>query len=127
MMTIEILKGPNQTADEEGWEHFAYELRLHYDGRTMDTPWKQGVGITDAPNAQDVAEAMFSDASTVTNCETFEEWAGDLGYDADSRKAEAIYKAVQDQTEKLRELLGDDFDHYAEASDPETAARLITR
>ena len=31
------------------------------------------------------------------------------GYDTDSRKAEATYRAVQRQTKGLRRLMGDDF------------------
>jgi hypothetical protein len=45
----------------------------------------------------------------------FEEWARDLGFDPDSRKAEGMYKAVQASTAKLSKLLGEDFDAFMRA------------
>lgn len=37
---------------------------------------------------------------------TFEDWALGLGYDTDSRKAEAIYRTCQDTAAKLVKLFG---------------------
>jgi hypothetical protein len=44
------------------------------------------------PDVVDVWWSAMQDASGVLLCSTFEEWAGELGYDSDSRKAEEIYK-----------------------------------
>jgi hypothetical protein len=38
----------------------------------------------------------------------FEEWAADLGYDPDSRKAEKLFKTCEKQAGRLRSFLGDD-------------------
>ena len=46
--------------------------------------------------------------SDVLNAGTFEEWAGDFGYDLDSRNAEKIYRACLDNALKLRAMLGND-------------------
>jgi hypothetical protein len=61
-----------------------------------------------------VLEALLSDAS-VAGYDQFEEWAADLGYDPDSRKAEKVYQACVEQTAQLRQLLGDDFETFVEA------------
>jgi hypothetical protein len=53
---------------------------------------------------------MCSDATGAD--QPFEDWAADYGYDADSRKAEATYRAVVAQTKQLRALLLDKFDAY---------------
>lgn len=38
--------------------------------------------------------------------DTFEEWAGEFGYDTDSRQAEATFRACQENSRKLLSLLG---------------------
>ena len=38
---------------------------------------------------------------------SFEEWAGDFGYDSDSRRAEATYNACVESAKKLKEFLGE--------------------
>lgn len=52
------------------------------------------------PDAADVVHCLLMDASGTD--ETFEEWAGNLGYDPDSRKAEGIFKACRDVAAALR-------------------------
>ena len=44
------------------------------------------------PKPEDVLYSLLSD-SEVLNYRGFEDWASSMGYDTDSRKAEAIYKA----------------------------------
>lgn len=58
------------------------------------------------PDSSDVIYSLVSD-SDVLDCSTFEEWAGNLGYDPDSRKAEAIYRACLEIALKLRNSIGD--------------------
>lgn len=59
------------------------------------------------PNTLDVIYSLTSD-SDVLDCGTFEEWASNLGYNTDSRKAEAIYRACLEIALKLRNALGDE-------------------
>ena len=59
------------------------------------------------PKLADVLHSLASDADVI-DCGTFEEWAGDLGYDTDSRKAEGIYRACLKIALKLRNALGED-------------------
>lgn len=58
------------------------------------------------PDAASVLDCLASDASTLENASGFEDWAVELGYDSDSRKAERTYRAIQQQTERLRQFLG---------------------
>lgn len=39
---------------------------------------------------------------------TFEDWAGEFGYDTDSRKAEKTYRACQDGALRLKKILSED-------------------
>lgn len=58
------------------------------------------------PEAAGVLYCLASDAGGVQNSRGFEDWAADLGYDADSRKAEAIYRACCDMALALQRWLG---------------------
>ena len=71
----------------------------------------RSVGIRDvlwpAPDGADILWCLLSDASAL-DCGTFEEWASDLGYDTDSRKAEKTYRACLAIGLALRAALGND-------------------
>lgn len=58
------------------------------------------------PKAEDVLDCIASDAAGFINARGFEDWASEYGYDTDSRKAEATYRAVEAETIALRKLLG---------------------
>lgn len=58
------------------------------------------------PDPVDVLASLVRD-SDVLDAGGFENWAGDLGYDTDSRSAEAIYRACLDVSLKLRSALGE--------------------
>lgn len=57
------------------------------------------------PPLWDILSSLASD-SDVLNYSSFEDWALELGYDADSRKAEKIYQDCLKQALALRNLLG---------------------
>lgn len=58
------------------------------------------------PKSEDVIYSLIMD-SDVLNYSNFEDWAGDMGYDSDSRKAESIYRACLEIALKLRNGLGE--------------------
>lgn len=59
------------------------------------------------PDALDVIYSLVMD-SDVLDAGGFEKWAGDLGYDTDSRAAESIYRACLDIALKLRAGIGEE-------------------
>ena len=59
-----------------------------------------------APLLTEVLYSLVMD-SDVLDAGTFEQWAGDLGYDTDSRKAENIYRACLENALRLRVMIGD--------------------
>lgn len=68
------------------------------------------------PDETNVIASLVSD-SDVLNYSSFEEWAGDFGYDADSRKAESIYRQCLEIALKLLDALGESaMDKLAEAA-----------
>ena len=60
-----------------------------------------------APELADVLHSLASDADVI-HYPGFEQWAADTGYDADSRKAESIYRACLATALKLRAMLGNE-------------------
>lgn len=64
------------------------------------------------PTVADVLSALLGSASALE--ETFEEWCQSFGYDEDSRTAERTYLACQQETIKVKQLLGKLFDKARE-------------
>ena len=58
------------------------------------------------PKLADVLHSLAMDADAI-EYKDFEAWASEFGYDVDSRKAEATYRACLDIALKLRAAMGD--------------------
>jgi hypothetical protein len=103
---------PSYTSDMDSMDWWNVTLTMH--GRQMVIPFGMGSGHRSAePTAHDVLSAILSDASSIENArDDFEEWAGDYGYDTDSRTAERTYNQTVKQTDQLRAFLGDLYDTY---------------
>lgn len=78
-----------------GWAYGTkvWDVTLKLGKSRLTTRFHTGPGLKDRPTAADVLSCLLSDASSYRNAGHFGEWANDMGYDDDSRKAEAIYKA----------------------------------
>lgn len=59
------------------------------------------------PDPVDVIWSLSRDADVI-DAGGFDQWAADLGYDTDSRKAEATYRACLEIALQLRAAIGDD-------------------
>jgi hypothetical protein len=59
-----------------------------------------------APELHDVMHSLVLDASAL-DAGSFEEWAGDFGYETDSRSAEKIYHQCMEIALRLRAMIGD--------------------
>lgn len=106
---------PNMHSDPE-WMRQAshYKCTLRVGRKQMTTYFSQGCAHTSEPTVADVLNCLASDASCVScvrggqlQTVDFEDFARDLGYDEDSRKAERTYRQTIKQTEKLISLLGE--------------------
>lgn len=58
----------------------------------------------DAPHPIDIINCLLMDASAAE--QTFDEWCSDFGCDPDSRKAEATYRACDENGKRLYRVLG---------------------
>jgi hypothetical protein len=123
---LTILESHGTRRDEDGWEHYAYTVRLNRGDESMRVPWRQGLGLTDPPTAADVLESLLSDAAGAGG--DFDDWCADYGYDTDSRKAYATWEAVKAHTAELADLLGEDFETavYPQDESPEEVIERLT-
>lgn len=56
----------------------------------------------------DALWCIATDCQSVMNCGSFEEWAGEFGYDTDSRQAEKTYNECVSNYMALKRAIGDD-------------------
>lgn len=106
-------KGLNTSQDN--WQRYSFTVTLKRDGQKITMPYHMGIGHakdgqTPAPKLIEVLDSLRLDASSAD--ESFEDFCANFGYDPDSRKALATYKACQKARVKVQALLGDDFDAF---------------
>ena len=118
---IDARYGVDHVLDDE-WKHDEWKRTAHpwtvtlrYHGRRLTVPFFMGSALDHEPTAADVLSCLLSDATSFENAGSFEEWAREYGFDTDSRKAERIYRELENLAPKVRRLLGDDFDTFARA------------
>jgi hypothetical protein len=100
---------PNMESAGADMDHWRVVLRR---GKArMTVYFSKGRGHNGAePSAQEVINCIAQDASALD--QDFADWAGDLGYDIDSRKVHRTYTICRRQAERLRKFLGEE--HYTE-------------
>ena len=60
------------------------------------------------PTAEDLLGSLLMDAQSYDNTRDFEDWAADMGGNADSRKLYAVWQATAENMRRLRAFLGRD-------------------
>lgn len=104
-----------RASDDDGkWEHHEYKVVIRWQGRMMRSTFSQGMAY--AKDNVDVGELLSSLAEDYLSGQdqTFEEWAGDYGYDTDSRKAYAIYEALKENRKRMDRVFGDEVGNFVE-------------
>jgi hypothetical protein len=96
----------------------SYNVTLFYQGRRMTFDfWDSLAGSGTDFDSPEASYEMLDNLLSGTvgeeyGARNFEEFADEFGYDKDSRKAEAIFKACMKQTKKLEHLLGEDMKKF---------------
>lgn len=89
-----------------------WRVTLTYQGRQLTTDFYGGSMVTN-PEAADVVSSLILDGTC--GDQSFKDFCADFGYDVDSRKAEQTWKACAAMTPKIKRLLGNDFETFANA------------
>lgn len=100
---------PGLSADDWRKDTDPWTVTLSFQGRSMKIPFWTGYGWKSAPTTADVMRCLVSDAGTLENSSDATEWADELGYDYDP-DVEDRYDRVVQQTQDLKELLGEHFE-----------------
>lgn len=89
-------------------QRIAYEIEHGLSAANL--PGGQIIGRSKAPILPDIESVLASLTmdSDVIDYATYEEWADNFGYDPDSRKGEATYRACLEIALKLRAAIGED-------------------
>ena len=93
-------------------DHYLIGIYIRPEGedqRLFTLYYSKGVGHEGTPpEITEVLNCLQLDAAMLDQASDFEDWAARLGYDPDSRAAERIYSGCIEQTDRLRDFLGDD-------------------
>ncbi len=85
---------------------YRYLLCLKHGDEKLVIAWRQGK--QEKPKLADLLDNLASVCSSVEGSRGFEDWAGDLGYETDSRKAYRIWKWSEKLAIRLKAMLGQD-------------------
>lgn len=99
-------ENPHMDDMPAGSSHYSCTFTVDGQDGSLTIPFSMGPAHTDEPDIGNVLDALTSDASGFENAPTFEDWAGEYGYDTDSRKAEKTFRAVKEQSERFMRFVG---------------------
>lgn len=106
-MTVERIDSNPNMDDAANMDH--WKCILSMGRKRMTITFSQGYGHSGAePETASVLNCLSSDSASFENASSFEDWASDFGYDANSRKAERTFKTIEHLTKRLRNFLGED-------------------
>ncbi|WFG34124.1 hypothetical protein F10086_202 [Staphylococcus phage vB_SauM_JDF86] len=97
--TIEMDFEYNGVQFEGNWKHNAYTVELTHNGVTEEFDWKQGMGIEEDPNLNDILEGLLLDFRTddMVIMDIYED-------DEDEEKAVSLIDQLTKQKDKMLNL-----------------------
>lgn len=98
----------------DDWQQKAdkWTITLKYKGRRMTTPYFTGPLYESEPRVDDILRSLFLDAFATEV--DFNDWCGEFGYDPEDKKAKKVYLSCKRSGERLKKLLGEDFEEIQE-------------
>lgn len=95
-----------RSEEDRDWDRRAshWSVTIWCRGKKLTTNYSMGAAHKGEPDLASVLDSLRSDSDA--DGQTFEDWASNLGWDTDSRKAEACFKACKKTAVGLRRVLG---------------------
>lgn len=89
---------------KDDWKKTAnkYKAKIIYNKKSMTIVFYTGSGWKKDPVLDDILGSILQDITYLDY--GFEDFANEMGYDPDSRKAEKIYKEIQKQAKKINRI-----------------------
>lgn len=111
----QVYHPPNQ----EGVYELAHKWRctLRYEGRRLTTDFYVGLSASGPPMKERVVGALLDDAAVYDAAESYEDWCYSLGMSPRERQSRHDHTAVQKQTDRLKTLLGPEFEAWLYETD----------
>lgn len=107
MRAERTLDNPNMDCDGDKYPMDHWRCVLRAGTSRLTITFSMGMAHNGKPpKVYDVLDCLALDSASVEDS-NFENFARDLGFDEDSRKAEKTYKTCKRQSVKLRKFLGD--------------------
>lgn len=103
MAALKIKERPDGNDGQWDADASHWRLLLKRGSKEIEVYYSQGSAHSNEPDLDDVMYCLLSDVSDIEDVD-FEEWASNLGYDTDSRKAERTFEACKKQLLNLRLL-----------------------
>lgn len=106
--SVEVVEDRGVLTSDDNWQHYAYTLKLTSgEDESMLTPWMQGLGHGGKViDVAEVVDSLISDVWGYQVAGSFEDWAGEYGYDTDSRKAEKSYNEIGAMADDVIRVMG---------------------
>jgi hypothetical protein len=111
LASTKTFQNPNT---DPNWRAHHYQCRLSNGRGEFIFDYSKGTGIVDRrqrpipPQLAECLGCLQSDVLSVENAADFEEWASDLGWDADSLRAYRAYRGILRQHRALCAFFGRD-------------------
>lgn len=122
-LTSKIRPGWGEGAKTYACKVMAGALTSAVKRKPISVQFTKGRAHTDAPTTNEVVAALIEDARTSESVSSAKHLAQDFGYDystaKDRLRVHSIYRAINRNANKLRELLGTAFYKEALKTDPE--------
>jgi len=110
--------------DDEGWDHTLWQLTMtRDDGQNIRVAYKTGTGILKyTVKPFDVFISVLAEAKDLREYDSFQDFAIDMGYETDSRKAYRLWLAGRRQAKRIQTFLPYGSDFIIAASEIERGA-----
>lgn len=96
---------------DNDWDCNHYKCTIRFENRQYTFDYYMGLRISGEPTLDSVMESLLMDCNV--DQYSFDEFCGEFGYDTDSRKAEASYKACLKLAKNVKRVFGDNIDKLA--------------
>jgi len=105
--SVPTLENPSMNSNTP-MNHFRVTLERRGTSEKFTLYFSMGTGLEGDPDTESVIDCLSSDSSSIENANSFEDFADELGYDPDSRRAEAIYHSCKAQATQFKAFLEPD-------------------
>lgn len=115
MKSVPADRNPHMEAGDWSSKAHHWKCTLKRKGLQFTVYFSMGMLRPEEPSIEEVIDCLRADRDSIESSGSFEDWASELGYDSDSRKAFKSYSVSKKQSFKFAGFMGrealDELDH----------------